>query len=140
MKEFLQATLIIVLALVLLPSALVLGIYTLVYGLIILPILAIGFLIWRAIKRHREAKPYEIPENAVLWTPKPKRKPIMIKYQGKDIPLGVFIFSVILSLTMVPILLICLFFVFPPVISACIIGFMTCRVAGGLVGRKEQHG
>ena len=141
MKDFVQVILIIACIIMLLPAALILGIWVAVYGVLLIPITILGILIWRAIKRRIEerSQTIDIPADALDHIPEP-RKPRMIKWQGKEIPLKVFILSMVMSVILVPIILFCLIFVFNPFVSACIIGFFACRKVGEAIQGKEQHG
>jgi hypothetical protein len=135
MKSALSGLLTVLVIILLLPSIIALFCWTAIYGVLLVPVLAIGYLIWRRINMKKDTSP--IPADAKEWVPKPPRKPIMIKWRGKEIPLGVFIFSIVLSIILVPIFILCLLFIFPPVLSACIIGFLACRKIDENV-RKEK--
>lgn len=135
MKDFWQVILILTLAICLLPSIIILGIWTAVYGMLLVPMIFAGYMIWRFIKAKGWLTNSVPPTYATTYTPAPKKKRT-IKWQGKEIPLGIAIFSIILAIVITPIFLICLLFVFPPIVSACILGFMTCRT----VAKAAQKG
>jgi hypothetical protein len=137
MKDFIQVILIIACVIMLLPAALILGVWVAFYGVLIIPVTILGILIWRAVKRRIKERnePIQIPIDALDYIPAPRPQK-MIKWQGKEVPLKVFILSLILSVILVPIILFCLIFVFNPFVSACIIGFFACRKASEVIQRK----
>ena len=136
MRSFWQSILVLTLVICLLPSIFILGVWTTVYGMILVPMIFAGFMIWRFIKAKGWLTNSVPPAYATTHKPAPKKKH-MIKWKGKELPLGIFIASMITAVILTPILLVCLLVVFPPVISACIIGFFSCKAIGSMAHKEK---
>lgn len=137
-KDLLGAMLLIVIAVLMIPAAIALFVWTCMYGAILLPVSVLCFMIWRAIKRKGWIPNTVVPEYATPIKPRVIRKPIMIKWQDKDIPLGVFIGSIISSVVMLPILILLMLFLVPPMWTALIIGFMLAKKTGTVVMNRRK--
>lgn len=105
-----------------------------VYGVLLLPIVPIIVVIWlvyRMIKKKYPDTP--IPEAA-----KPKatkiKKPIMVKFNGKEMPLSMVILSVIISIIVFIIILYSIIFIIP-------IGWVVCGICvwiGVAIGKNKK--
>lgn len=120
------------------PILIVLSLWTIVciapyFHVIVISLIIWG--IWRYKKRHSKVV---IPSNAKPARPKKVRKPITIKWQGKEIPLIVFVFSTILSVIFGLLLIFCILFVFPPLIGVMIIGFCVGSAIGKVTSKKKK--
>ena len=125
-----------VLVILLIPLALVITIWGSILAIVLTPFAIVGFLIWRLIKAKGWIKPkVEIPKDAKPYVPPPPRKPIMVTWQGRKIPLGVFIFSAIMSIILLPIILFLIIFVIPPLWTILVLGFMSGRA----IGKKKRR-
>jgi Ca2+/Na+ antiporter len=62
---------------------------------ILTPFLLVVFLLFRWYKK-RKQKLNPIPDDAVPYTPEEAKKPIMVKWQGKELPLYYLIWSCVL--------------------------------------------
>lgn len=138
MKDILGAIVIVAIALFLLPTVILFAIWLGVYGIIIVPIVGMMYLVWRFIKAKgwlNEGKP---PAHAkpIISTPKKKR---MVKWQGKEIPLGVFIFSMGLTVMMTPIIILLMLFYVPPLWTVLILGFVAGKKIAKHTNRKVAH-
>jgi len=135
MRDFWQVVCIIAVVVALIPSILILGVWTVAYGVLLVPLAFLAFMIYRVIKNKGWLGNTQPPDYATPCEPKEKKKPRMIKWQDKEIPLGVAIFSIITAIILTPTFIICLLFIFPPVVSACILGFMVCKKIGSRKGQ-----
>jgi MFS family permease len=96
-----------------------------------LPVVIICILLWATRKKIIKAidhKPYSKEEvNKLLYREEIKKKPIMVKFGGKEIPLGVIFYGIISTIILVPVLIYLIVFIIPFWITCCILGSMCCR-------------
>ena len=117
------------LAVFLLPVVLVGGVIASIWLIFLSPLIVAGwFIYWLLRKDGMESWRKYIPK----WEAKPRkpRKPIMVKWDGKEVPLGVLIFSTIASIFLVVLLVFAILFWIPLWISILIIGFMVGKSIG----------
>lgn len=119
-------------AMVLLFLAPILIVFGFSFGVLLVgasPFLLVVWLIIHLLKNKGQIKigKLRMPDFGAYFAARKKRKPVTIRWRGKDVPLAVFIIMVIFSILVIPILLYCLFFVFPTVIIIIIIGILIGR-------------
>jgi len=81
-----------------------------IYGLLLLPIVPVIFLAWllfRKVKGNKQVVTQPVTRQTRI------RKPITVKWGDKRIPLGVFIFSMILSILIFLVIIYLILFVIP---------------------------
>ena len=99
------------------------------------PYIILGVSIWAVYKwKHRKIV---IPAHAKTRLPKIKKPPMMMEWRGKKIPVKLFILSMIISLVFTILLILCILFIFPPLMGVLIIGFLI-GIAMGKVAKKKS--
>jgi O-antigen/teichoic acid export membrane protein len=139
LKEILETVLLGAAMFTILPAAILLFVWMAVYGVFLVPVVFVCWLIWRKVKDKNWMKPEPLPEDAVAAAALPPRKKIMIKWQGKEMPLGIFVASMISTIVLVPVFIFLLIFYIPPFWSVMIVGFCLGSALADK-GKKEAHG
>ena len=62
-----------------------------------LPLILVAFVIWAWMKISSKTSEAVVPKTAKPIKPKKQRKPRMVKYHGKEIPLSVFIIGMVFA-------------------------------------------
>jgi hypothetical protein len=111
-------------------------IYTGIVALIAGPIILIG-LIGLSLVVQAQLNASKPKKSIVYSTPTPY-KPIMVPFNGKQVPIGVFIYSILSSIIIAPILIL-LFILFCPAVIALPLIFVTIGVEiGRWCGHKQR--
>lgn len=120
--NILIACILVVVGIMLIPAALFLALWALVYGIAIIPALCVVFLIYRAIKGKLGLPEAIVPKNATSADITEVKTPWSVKWQGRDIPIGIFIISMTMACIITPILLVAFLVYIPFMYKIVLIG------------------